>query len=413
MNARIPVVLGLVLALIVAVVYVVHNRSEPRAVDAGAAAPPSASEALEAGPCERLPGSFKLAAGMEVGDARASGPELFVPITFAKGADRAAAILAFDSETSAPRELPLGTAFGDDPPPRVVVDGAMVLAAHVLHESKDRAVRLSRRKGAAWETAFTVPWPVGSLSFDAAARGEGALFAYTDEKPDASFVRLVDMATGKVTASIATALPDDVELERTADGYLLFWTAGAPDELPDAADPNEGPGEARSVRWIESVRLDPHGVPLAPPRTMTDKRGHAASLSLLPDGTLFFRDDFEPQEGEGTRIFRIAADGAKPAQVAAGSSRQAFDVAPATAAVAVAVAFVDTEGKSRVVRDGHEELEPLLDDARVLGVLPSAANGVWVALRAPDAVAARAAAQDRGRAAPAADVFFLRCRAPR
>lgn len=412
MNARIPVVLGLVLALIVAVVYVVHNRSDVRAsVDAGAA-PAASSDAIEAGPCERLPGSFKLTAGMEAGDARVSASELLVPVTFAKGADRAAAILAFASETSPPQELFLGPAFGDDPPPRVVVDGAAVLAAHVLHETKDRAVRLSRRKGAAWETAFTVPWPAGSLSFDAAARGDAALFAYTDEKPDASFVRLVDMATGKVAASISTTLPDDIELERTDDGYLLFYTAGAPDELPDASDPNEGPGEGRSVRWVESVRLDGRGVPLSPPQAMTDKKGHAASLSLLPDGTLLFRDDFEPQEGEGTRIFRIAA-GAKPAQVASGSSRQAFDVAPSKAD-GVAVAYVDTEGKSHVVREGREELEPLLDDARVLGVLPNASkDGVWVALRAPDAAGQRAPAQDHGRMAPQPDVFFLRCRAPR
>lgn len=411
MNARIPVVLGLVLALIVAVVYVVHNRGEVRTVDAGP--PPAASsEPVEAGPCERLPGSFKLAAGMEAGDARIAATELLVPVTFSKGADRAAAVLAFASETSPPQELFLGPAFGDDPPPRVVVDGAAVLAAHVLHETKDRAVRLSRRKGAAWETAFTVPWPAGSLSFDAAARGETALFAYTDEKPDASFVRLVDMATGKVTASIATSMPDDIELERTADGYVLFWTAGAPDELPDASDPNEGPGEGRSLRWIESVRLDARGVPQGTPQAMSDKKGHAASLSLLPDGTLLFRDDFEPREGEGTRILRIApAEGAKAAQVAAGSSRQAFDVVPSKDD-GVAVAFVDAEGNSRIVQAGHEQAEPLLDDARVLGVLPSAspASPVWVALRAPDA---RGPAQDRGRTAPQPDVFFLRCRAPR
>lgn len=405
MNARIPVVLGLVLAVIVAVVYVVHNRGEAPAVDAGPALA-ATSDPREAGPCERLPGSFKLASGMEAGDARIAASELLVPVTFAKGGDRAAAVLAFATETAAPQELTLGPAFSDDPPPRVVVDGASVFAAHVLHETKDRAVRLARRKGAGWEPAFTAAWPAGSLSFDAAARGDAALFAYTDEKPDASFVRLVDMATGKVAASIATTMPDDVELERTADGYLLFWTAGAPDDLPDASDPNEGPGEGRSVRWIESARLDARGVPQGPVQVMSDKKGHAASLSLLPDGTLLFRDDFEPHEGEGTRILRIGpGDGAKAAQVAAGSSRQAFDVVPSKGD-GVAVAFVDAEGNSRLVQGGHEEPEPLLDDARVLGVLPSATSPIWVALRAPDA-------QDRARATSQPDVFFLRCAAPR
>lgn len=413
MNARVPVVLGLVLALIVAVVYVVHHRGEAPAVDAGPA-PVASADAVEAGACERLPGSFKLAAGIEAGDARIVATELLVPITFAKGRDRAAGVVAFASEAAPPQELLLGPAFADDPPPRVVIDGTAVLAAHVLHDTKDRAVRLARRKGAAWEPVYTVPWPAGSLSFDAATRGEAALFAYTDEKPDASFVRLVDMATGKVVASIATPMPDDIELERTADGYLLFWTAGAADDLPDAADPNEGPGEGRSVRWVESVRLDAHGVPQGAPQTMSDTKGHAASLSLLPDGTLFFRDDFEPHEGEGTRILRIApGDGAKAAQVATGSSRQAFDVVPAKDD-APAVAFVDTEGNSRVVRDGHEAPEPLLDDARVLGALPSATKArtpVWVALRAPDALGARGPAQDRNRTAPQPDVFFLRCHA--
>jgi hypothetical protein len=395
-NARVPLVLALVLAAIVGVVYLIQHRTPPTArPDAAVAA--TFQDASQASPCERLPGSFKLPAGVEVGEARASAGQLFVPVTFAKGNDRNAAVLLFAGDTSPPAELLLGPSFGDDPPPRVLAEGARVLAAHVTHEAKERAVRISRKNGAGWETIGTVPWPSSSLSFDVAFRGDSGVFVYSDEKPGASFVRVVEVPSGKVLASIPTAQPDELELARTDDGYRLFWTAGASEEAPDASDPNEGPGEGRSFRWIETARLDGHGVPLAAAQSVTDKRGHAVSLSVVASGALFFRDDFEPHEGEGTRLFRLErGDGAKPALVVSGTSRQAFDVVTGPRD-ATTLAYTAVDGTSRIVREGHEEIEPLLDDARLLGVV---AESTWVAVRA----------QDHGRAAAQADAFFLRCR---
>jgi hypothetical protein len=169
-------------------------------------------------------------------------------------------------------------------------------------------------------------------------------------------IEVVDRTTGAVKSVIRSLRPDQIAAAIVQGRIVLVWTAGQLIDL-DGGDYFEGPAEARTERYLETVVLDKDGSP-------------QAVTKLFADGTLYATSEEEAREGEGASILRTHVEHPES------TSRIAVG--------AVGIPDVVQDGPRQSVfywgaqsvalrvskePDASSDRLPLLDHARILGAL--------------------------------------------
>jgi hypothetical protein len=274
------------------------------------------------------------------------------------------------------RVVPLLTAHGDTPPPRLAAVGKAVLVGVLESAASSRRLKLGRVEAGAvaWGPEFDQARDE-SLAFDLAANGAHALVAWDDEprEADRGVIKVVSFeAAGfqKMTPPrILSPKGTDAEMPRVVPrpgGFWLTWIARRPEKTDDSA---REVGEAPEFRWLEAMPLDERGASVGPPLRVTPDKGHVLIYDLreLPDGRalVLYRDDDTPSGSSGGVLLKVVLrpDGAsEPAVVA---DRHLGVGSPAVLDGWIAVGDASAETRlARVGRDGalldRLESEPVL-----------------------------------------------------
>jgi hypothetical protein len=348
---------------------------------------------------------------LEIGDAVAVGREVdsgwAVGIVHRVGSSRMAAIAFLTPDATAARIVDLAPTLGDAPPPHLAARGRspgeggddLLAASYVLSKRTDvreLALYVVPKAGDPKVVASIPQQRDDSLAFDLAP----GLVVWDEASAGPSprgIIRAAELLPGGPPgeghdavgpAHDVSPADSDAEMPRlapAAQGYIVFWLARRPEEMPDAAGTgglvgggtpthNETPGDVRAYSWLESSG--------APPRRLTSASGHVSAYdveSLAGGDTLVVaRDDGESVDGSGGALLRI--------RVHAGSTDPPLAL-PGDGLGRGAPIFVDGPaawiswiGPHEAARllpldstgapVGPPSAEPLLDDARPLAFLP-------------------------------------------
>ncbi len=347
-----------------------------------------------------------------VGEAVVTADAVFVGVVRREGAKRLASIVRAPLDLARAEHVELGPSFGDDPPPRPHLRGNVVaVSAFKRRTEGDSAAQMNTRwleiaridpgalaaeggiaQQADESLAYDVAWRDGDKSEGLVAWDEDAQPGAAHALGDRGVVKVQRVGASTTKARVASPETSDAESPRLAfrpGGYWLAWIAGRPEAIEDAGKAGrlEGPGEARSYRWVEFVSLDEKGEPASAVRRITPMIGHVASFDLVrtADAQLevLVHDEAAHAEGAGGRITRyaIGADKSDGVDVVdAGVGRSTADLVPQANGDAW-LSFVDLHERAHLVSLGAglrpsrpESMEPALDGARILGA------------RAPDSV---------------------------
>lgn len=288
-----------------------------------------------------------------------------------------ATVVTLSAEGGSSRVIPLLSAHGDTPPPKVAPMGKSLLVGVLESAASNRRFKVGRIDAGA------VTWGLQldqardeSLAFDVLAGPTRAVAVWDDETREAEdgVIKLVsfDPHTFKDTASPKIVSPrgTDAEMPRLAPrpgGFWLTWIARHPEKTND----NEREvGESPEFRWIEALPLDERGAPVGSPRRITPDKGHVLTYDLrdLPEGRalLVYRDDDTPSGSSGGVLLKVVLrpDGASEPSVLA--DRHLGVGIPALLPGWLAMA--DASAETRLARVGAAgELIDRLESEPVLG----------------------------------------------
>jgi hypothetical protein len=302
------------------------------------------------------------------------------------GARRAALVLTAADKLSF---VDLGPLAAFTPLPRIVAGANLLLVAAFEPDGKRVSV-----SSLVWEAAlspgprerwFDVAMPASVGSFDVrlvegAAGAASALVAFDDTEGTHSGVEVWSGSKGampKRVASVHAALPDGVRLSPRPWGTVLFFSDGA-EEMSDAGDPNEGPGQERSRRWLVAQALNLQGEPLGPPRTWTDQKGRVGAF-VPQDLGVYLLDEVESAPGRGGRIryMRSTPNDAAPEK---GEQTLVEGVSVGTGlevlrgGANVYLSYLDVDGAGRLWSERQKPLS-MPRDARPVALLEGTSDG--------------------------------------
>jgi hypothetical protein len=297
-----------------------------------------------------------------------------------------ASVVTLGPEGGSSKILPLLTAHGDTPPPRLAPSGKALLVGVLESGASNRRLKLGRVEGGAvtWGPELEQARDE-SLAFDLAANGAHGVAVWDDEtrEADRGIIKLFtfELDGFKKTREPRAISPkeSDAEMPRLAPrpgGFWLTWIARRPEKTDDSA---REVGEAPEFRWLEALPLDERGQPAGSPRRITPEKGHVLihDLRALPGGNalVVYRDDDTPSGSPGGVLLRVTLrpDGAsEPAVVA---DRHLGVGAPAVLDGWLAVA--DASAETRLARVGGDGalLDPLESEPVLGRGEPLAARG--------------------------------------
>jgi hypothetical protein len=361
--------------------------------------------------CRRLGSPIPLAdtpqsaGALAVGDVAVGEQELLVGLHRMHEGRRVASLLRASLDLSRVRFVDVGSAFGDDPPPsprwlenepRVVVFGREAADGG----GKRRQVRILKLAGndaVTLETTLAQPSDESNGVDVVWTSGGKGLAVWDEDAPGSSgsSTGAASMPRGLVKVRalpegaerIVTAETTDAESPKLATreggGFWLGYVAQRSEKIEHTI---EGPGEARSHRWIEVIALSGAGEPLGPARRVSSERGHAVGFELLSSESglvVALHDEASAVGDVGGRLLRVRVlgDRIEAKEIARGVGHAVADVVllPSSRSGAREAAWLswsDTSEHSMLLplRAAMEppsspSEEPLLEGARVLGAL--------------------------------------------
>jgi len=275
----------------------------------------------------------------------------------------------------------LGRSRGDFDAPTVTGYKDSVLAAMLEPNAGGRAIRVARVTGeqVTWGPEVSEGRDE-SLAVDLASSGDRAVLVWDDVSKDGKRTMVMlesfDPQTMKADgASRPISSPkNDAEVPRLAGrpgGYWLAYAVVGEGRKPKDEDTGLG-GEAIQPRWVEVVPLDERGQPVALPRAVTPKDGHALAFDIeaAEDGGIIvaYRDDDTPSGSTGGRVLtvwvRLSGIGEPQLVTEEGTSTGVPDLLPGWMAIASL--------------SGATRLGPLSEKGELIGELrrePELGNG--------------------------------------
>ena len=222
---------------------------------------------------------------------------------------------------------PLGPVVGDAPPPEVLLAGKSSYALYYARDAADagRTARRLRfvRLGPAGAILDLPPESIDeSMAFDGAFSGDDdALLAWDDLEGDHGVVRIVAVRHGALgeARTYASSGGDATgpHVLSAPDGYWLVWSAKKVDLLADGAPRQppehalEGPGELRSVDWIDALKVDRDGHAIGGVVHVTPTDGHVGVFEASSLGADAF-DVFARDAAKGSQLTHVSVRGGKP-----------------------------------------------------------------------------------------------------
>jgi hypothetical protein len=209
----------------------------------------------------------------------------------------------------------LGRSRGDFDAPTVTGYKDSVLAAMLEPNAGGRAIRVAKVTGdqVIWGPEVSEGRDE-SLAVDLASSGDRAVLVWDDVSKDGKrtmvMIESFDPQTMKSDgASRPISSPkSDAEVPRLIarpGGYWLAYAVVGEGKRPKDEDTGLG-GQAIEPRWVEIVPLDERGQPIALPRAVTPKDGHALAFDVeaSDDGgmILAYRDDDTPSRSTGGKV---------------------------------------------------------------------------------------------------------------
>ncbi|MCS6899669.1 MAG: hypothetical protein RMJ98_08515 [Myxococcales bacterium] len=287
-----------------------------------------------------------------------------------------ASVVILGPEGGSSRMIPLLTAHGDTPPPRLASSGHILLVGVLESGASSRRLKLGRMEAGAvvWGPELEQARDE-SLAFDLAVHGTYGVAVWDDETraADRGTIKLFAFELGGfkklLEPRVISPKESDAEMPRLAPrpgGFWLTWIARRPEKTDES---DREVGEAPEFRWLEALPLDERGQPTGAPRRITPEKGHVLihDLRALPGGNalVVYRDDDTPSGSSGGVLLRVTLrpDGAsEPAVIA---DRHLGVGAPAVLDGWLAVA--DASAETRLARIGSDgalldplESEPIL-----------------------------------------------------
>lgn len=293
-----------------------------------------------------------------------------------------ASVVTLGAQGGNSKIVPLLTAHGDTPPPRIAPVGKSLLVGVLESAASSRRFRIGRIDGetVSWGAEFEQARDE-SLAFDLATNGERAAAVWDDESRDADrgIIKLVsfEAANFQKASSPKVISPKDTDAEMPRlvprpGGFWLTWIARRPEKTDDK---DREVGEAPEFRWLEAVPLDERGASTGSPMRVTPEKGHLLiyDIQALPEGRalIVYRDDDTPSGSSGGVLLRVVLrpDGASEPSVVA--DRHLGVGAPAVLGGWLAVA--DASAETRLARVGPNgalvdrlESEPILGRGELL-----------------------------------------------
>ncbi len=331
-----------------------------------------------------------------VGDIAVGERELLVGLHRVHEGRRVASILRASLDLTNVRRLDLGAPFGDDPPPLPRWRGRDPMVVAFGREASDggpkrrqlRISKLSDEGGMTVEMAFGQPTDE-SNDIDLAWTSSGAgLAAWDEDAPGTASRGVITVRTlPEGSPRVVTVETTDAESPKLAlregGGYWLGYVAQRKQTIEHAM---EGPGEARTYRWVEVLALSASGEPLGAPRRVSAERGHVVAFDLVPSENgllLAVHDEASALGDSGGRVVRIRFSGERveSSELARGVGHAGADLAlrpnaRAGGREAAWLSWSDASDRPMLLalRAGMEphglpSVEPLLDGARVLHAL--------------------------------------------
>ena len=264
---------------------------------------------------------------VEVGRAEVQADGTVLVGLLRNGEASVATIRASKDDVTFAKLDPLGPVLGDAPAPEVLLAGKAAYALYYARDAADagRGARRLRfvRLGLGGAILELPPESIDeSMDFDGAFSGDDdAMLAWDDLDGDHGVVRVVSFrhgalgeahtyASGGADATGPHVLPD-------RDGYWLVWSAKKVDVQPDGAPRHppehelEGPGELRSVDWIDAQKVDRDGKPLGGVVHVTPTDGHVGVFEAVPLAPDAF-DVFARDAAKGSRLTHVSVRAGKP-----------------------------------------------------------------------------------------------------
>ncbi len=275
-------------------------------------------------------GADSLPFAVEVGQGVATDDGFAVGALMPDKNGAKASVVTLSALGGSSRVVPLLTAHGDTPPPRIAPAGKSLLVGVLESAASNRRLRIGK------VDAGAVTWGPSldqsrdeSLAFDLLATGSHAVAVWDDDSRDSDdgLIKLVSLDAATLTPAgsprVVSPRGTDAEMPRLAarpGGFWLTWIRRKPEKVDDD---NHEAGESPEFRWLEAVQLDERGVVVGTPRRVTSETGHVLVYDLreLPDGRaiLVFRDDDTPSGSSGGILLRVVLrpDGASEPTVLA------------------------------------------------------------------------------------------------
>lgn len=234
-----------------------------------------------------------------VGDGVVAGDAIYLGVARRVGGRRVASVARVSRDLGAHAFVDLGPSRGDDPPPRPFVGprGEVWVAFHRSPPGDAGAARslalevrpLATADGGARGASLPVPND-GSLAFDVAPAGDGALVVWDEDAPGAERGVIKAQLLG---AAARVVSPDGSDAEtprlvaRAGGGYTLAWLARR-GKVVEAGPELEGPGEAPSYRWVEVRTLNAAGEPTGEVVAVGSPSSHVRTFELVEsDGAAY------------------------------------------------------------------------------------------------------------------------------
>ena len=238
-----------------------------------------------------------------------------------------ATVRASKDEVTFAKVDPLGPILGDAPPPEVLLAGKASYALYYARDAADaghaaRRLRLVRL-GPAGAVLDLPPESIDeSMAFDGVFSGEDdALLAWDDLDGDHGVVRVVAVRHGVLgeahTYASGGADATGPHVLADKDGYWLVWSAKKVDLMPDGAPRQppehdlEGPGELRSVDWVDAQKVDRDGKAIGGVVHVTPTDGHVGVFEAAALGPDAF-DVFARDSARGGQPTHVSVRAGKP-----------------------------------------------------------------------------------------------------
>jgi hypothetical protein len=356
-------------------------------VDAAVAAPRCKAE----GASRRIPGG-----SLEIGEASRTDDRVAVGVARDLDGKRIGTIasLAVSGDGIGEVELiDVGPLPPDAPAPKAFAGrGQLLSLTHVAKAGKGRGIVASLLAGG----KVVQKWAFGDESDDAfsvdaayldSSSGVAAFVVWDEVLAKHGVIKLLALNLPTLTGiaepkeSVLSPFASDADSPRISlrpsGGYWAAWIAHKAEDVgaKDAAPEPEGPGEARSLAWIEVLQLDASGTPVGAARRLTAGGKHVQAFDMQArEGVvdLALLDDEEPSDNAGSRLVLLTLRGSdeptKRVLVPEGVGHGVPDL------MAPWVAFTDRQDRTRLVplaEAGRQSLEPALEGARPLVALAS------------------------------------------